>query len=770
MREEVVFLLVAVLAAVAFAILFGSGDPRFSPLLDSDDSGSLAENTRESSFSDQVDKLEILKRDKLLELPWPNPHPNVEEHVFLPDSGEGDEGVIWVCTVEDLEKVRQNLNGHYVQKCDIEFPAGYMFKPIGYFSGNFSDPNNKIFTGIYNGNGYKIKFLNIDEGERSGVGLFAISKGIIKHIRLEDSSIRGGGGISGSGSYKVGRFVGSIVGINLGGYIRDVDVKNTEVEGDLAVGGLVGYHTYSEKYNAYMELSSFVSGHVSVHNLFGGSLVGVSDGGTISLSYSNSEVGNTGEDYYCGSYKAYLALGSCGGLVGYMAYSGLYRSFFIGTIGGEGGIYYAGGLVGLSESSLIVKSYSQGQIFPNYFYTGGLVGLTEDTSIRQSFSSPIIIYENDSYSIYYTYGYVGGLAGAGISSSSANSIISDSYSTGGYIKDKAYNTDAGGIIGYIIKNPPGYSPPVFTEPTILTRTYSSIGVSFKYYSGGLVGRNDFTGNIWNSFWDTQTSGQATSAGGTGKTTAEMKKKSTFTNWDFVNTWDIEEGKTYPYLRWELEEWKNVHYPFDSVVGGKTPDVSGRWPSAVLKNGAVLGAGKVGSGIYFGGNDKKHYVDTESDIELGPVYTISAWVRTHKNPGASDYPRIIAKEKWPDERSYALYINPNRKLVYLFNPDPKGAGTQSVVSNGNLNAWNWYHVAITYDSKKLRLYVNGKLDKETSASGEPFNNKYSLLIGTGRNSQSQTGFSHHFLGNIDDVRIYDRPLLEHEIEALYYWGW
>ena len=48
------------------------------------------------------------------------------------------------------------------------------------------------------------------------------------------------------------------------------------------------------------------------------------------------------------------------------------------------------------------------------------------------------------------------------------------------------------------------------------------------------------GTITDCFWDTQTSGQDTSDGGTGKTTAEMKAKSTFTDagWDLDTIWDI----------------------------------------------------------------------------------------------------------------------------------------------------------------------------------------------------------------------------------------
>jgi hypothetical protein len=69
------------------------------------------------------------------------------------------------------------------------------------------------------------------------------------------------------------------------------------------------------------------------------------------------------------------------------------------------------------------------------------------------------------------------------------------------------------------------------------------------------------GFVTESFWDTQTSGQATSTAGTGKTTAQMQKASTFleAGWDFVgesqngteNIWAICEGLDYPKLTWQF---------------------------------------------------------------------------------------------------------------------------------------------------------------------------------------------------------------------------
>jgi len=73
-----------------------------------------------------------------------------------------------------------------------------------------------------------------------------------------------------------------------------------------------------------------------------------------------------------------------------------------------------------------------------------------------------------------------------------------------------------------------------------------------------------------SFWDTVTSGQSTSDGGTGKTTVEMQGIDTFTDtetpgllepWDMIKVdnpgtrnsnyiWNIVDDETYPFLSWQ----------------------------------------------------------------------------------------------------------------------------------------------------------------------------------------------------------------------------
>lgn len=96
--------------------------------------------------------------------------------------------------------------------------------------------------------------------------------------------------------------------------------------------------------------------------------------------------------------------------------------------------------------------------------------------------------------------------------------------------------------------------------------YSTGGVSSRGDAGGLVGHNrddPWRGTISNAFWDMEASGQTSSDGGTGKTTAEMQMAATFLDagWDFVgetangteDIWWILEGQDYPRLWWEATE-------------------------------------------------------------------------------------------------------------------------------------------------------------------------------------------------------------------------
>jgi hypothetical protein len=100
--------------------------------------------------------------------------------------------------------------------------------------------------------------------------------------------------------------------------------------------------------------------------------------------------------------------------------------------------------------------------------------------------------------------------------------------------------------------------------------------------GGLIGKTDSSANeITSSYWDTSTSGQTSSAGGTGVTTLQMQTLETFTGWDISNktenasTWYIDQGKDYPRLRVFLSS------PDPSGGGGSTSSGPANLPEPLL---------------------------------------------------------------------------------------------------------------------------------------------------------------------------------------------
>jgi hypothetical protein len=103
----------------------------------------------------------------------------------------------------------------------------------------------------------------------------------------------------------------------------------------------------------------------------------------------------------------------------------------------------------------------------------------------------------------------------------------------------------------------------------ITNCYSAGKVSGKRYVGGLVGVK--AGYVVNSFWDIETSEQAISASGEGKTTAQMRMADTFLHWGSCGqVWTINEGVDYPRLAWQQRPGEPITgiFPFegDGVPG------------------------------------------------------------------------------------------------------------------------------------------------------------------------------------------------------------
>jgi hypothetical protein len=110
--------------------------------------------------------------------------------------------------------------------------------------------------------------------------------------------------------------------------------------------------------------------------------------------------------------------------------------------------------------------------------------------------------------------------------------------------------NVGGLVGMI-------------QWSAVTDSYSAGSAAGDLYVGGLVGHRGEETSVDHCFWDIDSSGQMTSAGGIGESTGRMKDISTFSEagWNITAVanpgarnaayiWNIVDGATYPFLSWQ----------------------------------------------------------------------------------------------------------------------------------------------------------------------------------------------------------------------------
>ncbi len=309
------------------------------------------------------------------------------------------------------------------------------------------------------------------------------------------------------------------------------------------VGGLIGGMNISTD-GMFESYGNHVEGTVT-----GTSYVGGMFGDVVADAYSYHNL------YFHDEHTNIDVLGdhNVGGMFGNINpynYSGPAKSFHVANVSAGGtitGNSTVGGLAGslytddstLANQLFIEKANATGDVYGRVYggiqtsVLGGLIGEkysssnNANTTISQVYATGNIYAESSLIGLSDN---IGGLIGI-----SDQLYLSDAYSRG-----NIYDTGTGTIgassggIGYFQVKPFGVE-----YPSDVSNIYSTGSSAGSANVGGLFGYNDSTSQPTNSYWDTQTSGQPTSSGGVGQTTAAMKSQVTFSGWNFTNTWKID---------------------------------------------------------------------------------------------------------------------------------------------------------------------------------------------------------------------------------------
>ncbi|ERP39286.1 MBG domain-containing protein [Chitinivibrio alkaliphilus] len=419
------------------------------------------------------------------------------------------------------------------------------------------------------------------------------------------------------------------------GTLKNITIVNGEISGDESVGGLAG-----EINSSLVENCSF-SGSVTGDDEDIGGLVGYSSNSQVIHSYTTGAVFSTGE--------------VVGGLIGgvnnnsEVEYSG--SSVQVNSDGDR-----IGGLIG-SNSGEVFRSYSTGDVMGDGRRVGGFVGNNSGT-IRQSSATGGVSGDGERIG-----GFVGNHTGT-IEESYSTGEVSGDERVGGFVGrssgDISSSYSRATVLGrYSVGGFAGYS-----ASSNIQNSYSTGPVSVSSRdSGGFVGQ-EFTSTVEGSFWDMETSGQDSSAAGTGKTTEELTNTETFTDagWDFDSIWGRDEKMNdgYPYLLWQrippsIISWPTVDTAYygatmdDLTLSGGEADVDGEFLFYDTTD-ERLPLGESEHTLLFLPHDEETYlsVDTLISVQVDPAPVTVSAERLSKVYGDDDPPLTYTVEGLLDD--------------------------------------------------------------------------------------------------------------------------
>ena len=194
--------------------------------------------------------------------------------------------------------------------------------------------------------------------------------------------------------------------------------------------------------------------------------------------------------------------------------------------------------------------------------------------------------------------------------------------------------------------------------------------------------------------------------------------------------------------------------FDEGTGDTTRDISPHGHDGEIKGSIKWVEGKIGSALQFPGLADSYVLIPHDDTFNLVTFSITAWVNL-KDKGA--YHGLVEKVEG-GTRNFYMAIYPDDKAFYggfRANNAWNSALTKSAVLDER-----WHHLAVTYDQKHIRGYVNGEMEDEQSFNLKPETNNGPLTIGV-----TGTGGAEPTLGIIDEVGLFNDALTELDVKNI-----
>ncbi len=189
--------------------------------------------------------------------------------------------------------------------------------------------------------------------------------------------------------------------------------------------------------------------------------------------------------------------------------------------------------------------------------------------------------------------------------------------------------------------------------------------------------------------------------------------------------------------------------------GNLNDSTGAHPGVVMGDAVTTNDAARGQVLSLdGAGDAVNVAYSEA---LNPeVFSASLWA--YADPAGSNYRSPLTSRDDAPQRGYIIYINPSNAWQFWIGT---GSGWSSAIGP-DAQFGEWTHVGISYADAVKKLYINGLLAAQNTATIS-LNNQRPLRIGGGA-TESATG-NYFFQGMIDEVQIYNVELSPAEMAGL-----
>lgn len=167
-------------------------------------------------------------------------------------------------------------------------------------------------------------------------------------------------------------------------------------------------------------------------------------------------------------------------------------------------------------------------------------------------------------------------------------------------------------------------------------------------------------------------------------------------------------------------------------------------------------GFIGTGMRFSENNS--YFELSDEPRFNPdTVTVTAWVQAEKIAESA----IVDKHEWDGDNKPKGYVLRLAKGVPQF-AIGDGVNWNAVTAKSEVTLKKWVHIAGVFDGSELRLYLNGEEAGKVKNTNPIRASKWPLRIGNG---SFDSASKRPFVGVIDEVYIFGRPLAPDEIKTM-----